>query len=258
MRRQTQVDSTPSPSLDLVRRRQRHDMLAATVYKQRGILRPLGREKQHRTGASGHSGHGAVFHSTTKSFLTLTLLFTQSLASQGCLEHIASALRRRQESMCKNDMITRCCGYDRSTSLTLLLPMTAASLGIADLRHFLYKNKSSAQYTSPSIEPPYTLPGQEQRWSWGNGGARFSPSCRKTTFSHRPLFIALGSFASIRPCMRICIAPPVRLKFTTRPERTRRSLDGWVAEGDVRDGSFFWPLTRRHCTPFLHSDHVRV
>jgi hypothetical protein len=87
--------------------------------------------------------------------------------------------------------------------------MTAASLGIADLRHFLYKNKSSAQYTSPSIEPPYTLPGQEQRWGWGNDKGRMR-GCRETIFLIAHTSFAPGSFANISPCMRICIAPPVR------------------------------------------------
>ena len=35
--------------------------------------------------------------------------------------------------------------------------------GISDLRHFLYKNKSTAQYTSPELEAPYLSPEQQER-----------------------------------------------------------------------------------------------
>ena len=35
--------------------------------------------------------------------------------------------------------------------------------GISDLRHFLYKNKSTAQYTSPELEAPYLSPGEQER-----------------------------------------------------------------------------------------------
>lgn len=35
--------------------------------------------------------------------------------------------------------------------------------GISDLRHFLYKNKSTAQYTSPELEAPYLTSDQQER-----------------------------------------------------------------------------------------------
>ena len=35
--------------------------------------------------------------------------------------------------------------------------------GISDLRHFLYKSKSTAQYTSPELEAPYLTADQQER-----------------------------------------------------------------------------------------------
>ena len=35
--------------------------------------------------------------------------------------------------------------------------------GITDLRHFLYKSKSTAQYTSPELEAPYLTAEQQER-----------------------------------------------------------------------------------------------
>ena len=35
--------------------------------------------------------------------------------------------------------------------------------GISDLRHFLYKSKSTAQYTSPELEAPYLTAEQQER-----------------------------------------------------------------------------------------------
>lgn len=35
--------------------------------------------------------------------------------------------------------------------------------GISDLRHFLYKSRSTAQFTSPEIEAPYLKPEEQER-----------------------------------------------------------------------------------------------
>lgn len=36
-------------------------------------------------------------------------------------------------------------------------------LNIPDLRHFVYKVKATAQFTSPAMEAPYNLPAEEKR-----------------------------------------------------------------------------------------------
>ena len=40
---------------------------------------------------------------------------------------------------------------------------TMSEVGIADIRHFLYKSRSSAQYTSPDYSAPYSTPVEQDR-----------------------------------------------------------------------------------------------
>eukprot|EP00038_Savillea_parva_P002481 m.114717 g.114717 ORF g.114717 m.114717 type:complete len:491 (+) comp10854_c0_seq2:327-1799(+) len=61
----------------------------------------------------------------------------QSLSSNGCLGEISKAVRNN--SYCIDTM------------------------EVADLRHFLYKSKNIAQFTSPTLEAPYNLPGERER-----------------------------------------------------------------------------------------------
>eukprot|EP00729_Bicosta_minor_P010990 gene10990-35419_t len=61
----------------------------------------------------------------------------QALSSNGCLAEIARAAAQD--------------GYHLN------------HVEIPDLRHFLYKSKSTAQFTAPVLDPPYNLPGEKQR-----------------------------------------------------------------------------------------------
>lgn len=61
----------------------------------------------------------------------------QALSSNGCLTDIAKASAMR--------------GFHLN------------NIEIPDLRHFLYKSKSTSQFTAPVLDPPYNLPGEEQR-----------------------------------------------------------------------------------------------
>ena len=40
---------------------------------------------------------------------------------------------------------------------------TLSDVGIADLRHFLYKSKNTSQYTSPAYQAPYDTGDERQR-----------------------------------------------------------------------------------------------
>eukprot|EP00045_Choanoeca_perplexa_P006992 m.61403 g.61403 ORF g.61403 m.61403 type:complete len:505 (+) comp13876_c0_seq1:109-1623(+) len=55
----------------------------------------------------------------------------KTLSSQGCLQDISAALRKKRYQV--------------------------SSIGIPQLRHFIYKNKSTAQFTAPSFEGPYVV-----------------------------------------------------------------------------------------------------
>lgn len=61
----------------------------------------------------------------------------QSLSSNGCLNEISKAVHHT--------------GY------------RIENIDVPDLRHFLYKAKSIAQFTSPILDAPYNLPGEEVR-----------------------------------------------------------------------------------------------
>ena len=61
----------------------------------------------------------------------------QALSSNGCLAEIARAGARK--------------GYRLNNS------------EIPDLRHFIYKSKTTAQFTAPLVDPPYNLPGEKNR-----------------------------------------------------------------------------------------------
>ncbi|KAF4520638.1 hypothetical protein B566_EDAN007504 [Ephemera danica] len=41
--------------------------------------------------------------------------------------------------------------------------LTVAQVGVPELRHFLYKSKSTAQFVSPAVEPPYHGPAAAER-----------------------------------------------------------------------------------------------
>eukprot|EP00041_Stephanoeca_diplocostata_P015202 m.288513 g.288513 ORF g.288513 m.288513 type:complete len:535 (+) comp19962_c0_seq1:277-1881(+) len=61
----------------------------------------------------------------------------QALSSNGCLQEISKAVTNNSYQI--------------------------DNMEVPDLRHFLYKSKSIAQYTSPTLEAPYNLPGERLR-----------------------------------------------------------------------------------------------
>lgn len=44
------------------------------------------------------------------------------------------------------------------------LCFTVDQVGIPELYHFVYKSKSTAQYTSPELEAPYVEAGEQERY----------------------------------------------------------------------------------------------
>ncbi|PVD24522.1 hypothetical protein C0Q70_15005 [Pomacea canaliculata] len=69
-------------------------------------------------------------------------------------------------SECKDKIKTRLTRYNALEAIDSSLRRKSYSTqqcGITDLRHFLYKARSTAQYTSPELEAPYCLPGEDER-----------------------------------------------------------------------------------------------
>ncbi|XP_013380579.1 vacuolar fusion protein MON1 homolog A [Lingula anatina] len=69
-------------------------------------------------------------------------------------------------SECRQKIVDRLNRYNCLTAITEALARTSYSIsqvGIADLRHFMYKSKSTAQYTSPELDAPYTTKEEQER-----------------------------------------------------------------------------------------------
>ncbi|WAR25300.1 MON1A-like protein [Mya arenaria] len=69
-------------------------------------------------------------------------------------------------SGCKTKITERLIKYNGLKAISDSLRKDSYNIskcGISDLRHFLYKNKSTAQYTSPELEAPYLSPGEQER-----------------------------------------------------------------------------------------------
>jgi len=68
-------------------------------------------------------------------------------------------------SECKRKIVDKLCAASSSSSVSNIIDVlhlalkadhySCAQVGISDLRHFLYKSKSTSQFTSPTIEAPY-------------------------------------------------------------------------------------------------------
>ncbi|KAK3102519.1 hypothetical protein FSP39_011920 [Pinctada imbricata] len=69
-------------------------------------------------------------------------------------------------SDCKNKIKERLLKYNGLNAIGDSLTKTSYSInqcGITDLRHFLYKSRSTAQYTSPEVEAPYLGTEEQER-----------------------------------------------------------------------------------------------
>ncbi|XP_067684520.1 vacuolar fusion protein MON1 homolog A-like [Haliotis asinina] len=69
-------------------------------------------------------------------------------------------------SECKNKIKERLLKYNALRAIGDALRKTSYSIqqcGIHDLRHFLYKSRSTAQYTSPELEAPYLNQSEQER-----------------------------------------------------------------------------------------------
>ncbi|XP_045167306.2 vacuolar fusion protein MON1 homolog A-like [Mercenaria mercenaria] len=69
-------------------------------------------------------------------------------------------------SACKTRVTERLIKYNGLRAIADSLRKDSYNIskcGISDLRHFLYKNKSTAQYTSPELLAPYLTPDQQER-----------------------------------------------------------------------------------------------
>ncbi|XP_048739564.1 vacuolar fusion protein MON1 homolog A-like isoform X2 [Ostrea edulis] len=69
-------------------------------------------------------------------------------------------------SDCKGKIMERLNRYNGLKAISDSVANTSYSIrqcGISDLRHFLYKSRSTAQFTSPEIEAPYLKPEEQER-----------------------------------------------------------------------------------------------
>ncbi|XP_052253110.1 protein SAND-like [Dreissena polymorpha] len=69
-------------------------------------------------------------------------------------------------SECKTKVTERLIKYNGLKAISDSLRKDSYNIskcGISDLRHFLYKNKSTAQYTSPELEAPYLSTEEQER-----------------------------------------------------------------------------------------------
>ncbi|KAK7102484.1 protein SAND-like [Littorina saxatilis] len=69
-------------------------------------------------------------------------------------------------SEAKDKIKARLIRYNALQAINASIKRTSYSTqqcGIPDLRHFLYKARSTAQYTSPELEAPYTEPAEQER-----------------------------------------------------------------------------------------------
>lgn len=69
-------------------------------------------------------------------------------------------------SECKNKILERLNKYNGLRAISDSIANSSYGIrqcGISDLRHFLYKSRSTAQFTSPEIEAPYLKPEEQER-----------------------------------------------------------------------------------------------
>ncbi|EDQ87083.1 uncharacterized protein MONBRDRAFT_33500 [Monosiga brevicollis MX1] len=156
------------------------NMVAASgTFKEAENWMPICLPKFH----SGGFLHAHVSYIDSESRTCLFLISTQAeafyvlsearatmlrmMSSQGCLDDIETALQRQDYEPCTPS--TRAClnahlplcpnpaGYNTSFSPILNCWLATAVVGVPQLRHFIYKNKSTAQFTSPQLIGPYTM-----------------------------------------------------------------------------------------------------
>ncbi|ERE75616.1 putative vacuolar fusion protein MON1 [Cricetulus griseus] len=84
---------------------------------------------------------------------------------QRTVQKMAADMQRKRSSECPDGTLAPSDGQgvERAESPTPGLTQGTEPVGIPDLRHFLYKSKSSGLFTSPEIEAPYTSEEEQER-----------------------------------------------------------------------------------------------